>query len=468
MWPQATLKAAIRAAQAAIVKAATADDARAAAAKNVLQQANTAPTLQGLKDAVTQLYGDAYLAGAHVAAGLAGGQVAAAFGAADAATNWDSWKPGSPEAALQAADGGLADLLQAADVTIKGMVDTQVTTIGNAIADGIAHGWSIDTVAASLDDVVGNPARAYVIANTETARAMSTASLDTYSSNEVQQIDWLVADPCDICAENAADGPYALYNEPDLPAHPNCRCAYAPHIDDTAAAADEVPVDDSTDGEVADDSSAAAGQLAADGLQAAADAGAAVAQAAQAAQAADEAVAAAPSFPARKIPADPTKSWTRQTARDNGAGDGTAKHVGKATMWTYRDARMTDAEDLAVNKYVHDSHTINSYLRGDSGLLDNEWGRNEKAKIEKQAQALDGALDKSMVYKDSTVYRGVPESLRDALGSMVAGDTYSDPAYLSTSFSDSMAKAFGSARTLVLQIVAPKGSRGLILGGYHD
>jgi hypothetical protein len=60
----------------------------------------------------------------------------------------------------------------------------------------------------------------------------------------VQQVDWLVADPCDICTDNEAGSPYDLDAVPDLPAHPNCRCAYAPHVDDSAPADDGSSADD--------------------------------------------------------------------------------------------------------------------------------------------------------------------------------------------------------------------------------
>jgi hypothetical protein len=75
--------------------------------------------------------------------------------------------------------------------------------------------------------VIADPDRAFMIADTETARAMTSASIDTYQENGVEQVDLLTFEPCDECEELEDANPYDLDDAPDVPIHPSCRCALA-------------------------------------------------------------------------------------------------------------------------------------------------------------------------------------------------------------------------------------------------
>lgn len=78
------------------------------------------------------------------------------------------------------------------------------------------------------------------IARSETAAAWTTTSLNAYAANGVQAFDVSVAsgptigieteDPCDECADLAAQGPYTM-DEDGPPWHPNCRCEAVPVLE---------------------------------------------------------------------------------------------------------------------------------------------------------------------------------------------------------------------------------------------
>jgi SPP1 gp7 family putative phage head morphogenesis protein len=86
-----------------------------------------------------------------------------------------------------------------------------------------------------LRDFVGGDAdRAFTIANTETNRAMSQASMATYTQNGITGVTWSgEEDDCDICQGNQDAGIIATGDDfpsgdSEPPGHPNCRCAISP------------------------------------------------------------------------------------------------------------------------------------------------------------------------------------------------------------------------------------------------
>ena len=181
--------------------------------------------------ALQQLYAAAWMTGARTAAATTGGTIPGAIAAVIAHTNWDTWTPGNTAAALKAADGGLAELLAGADATIRGITRTTMTRIGDAIAAGLAAGDNLDSIAAELDGILGDPTRAMTIAHTETARATTAASLDLYQANGITQWEWLTTSgACPYCLDRESSNPHD-YGEPAPPGHPLCRCAVAPATD---------------------------------------------------------------------------------------------------------------------------------------------------------------------------------------------------------------------------------------------
>lgn len=78
------------------------------------------------------------------------------------------------------------------------------------------------------------------IARTETAAVWTETSVNAYRANGITQYESIVAqgpqigvnlaDPCPICIEAAADGPFSV--DSDLPPwHPNCRCEAIPVLE---------------------------------------------------------------------------------------------------------------------------------------------------------------------------------------------------------------------------------------------
>jgi hypothetical protein len=155
---------------------------------------------------------------------------------------WDNWTAGNkPAALLVKPPGALSDLLDKAGATINGLNRTTMNRLGTILGDGLERGLSGKSIADAIESLLDDPSRALTIANTEMARAMSTASMDTYNGFGVEMVEWLHADfcTCELCTEAEAMGPQPIgfdwsmgdgVTEP--PMHPNCICAIAPVIDE--------------------------------------------------------------------------------------------------------------------------------------------------------------------------------------------------------------------------------------------
>jgi SPP1 gp7 family putative phage head morphogenesis protein len=199
------------------------------------------------------IYGDAYLAGAHAAMlmleseGLQGAQLVSGVGGLATSIDWSAWSPGWAEAAneLAGVNGGLGleRLLINAGVRISGITGTDLSRLATVLADGVSRGDSIDTITKAVLGLLGDTNRAEMIAWTETARAMSAASLDTYQANGIQRWNWLISSgACPECASEALSNPHPLTDDMP-PAHPRCRCAASPVVTVAAGTSDASAVD---------------------------------------------------------------------------------------------------------------------------------------------------------------------------------------------------------------------------------
>jgi SPP1 gp7 family putative phage head morphogenesis protein len=122
---------------------------------------------------------------------------------------------------------------------IKGVADTTKDDIRRLVGQQAEEGWSVEELQRRIrekGDISGRT-RALLIARTETAAAYSQGSLAAYkASGVVSGVEWLVSDPCPICAE--LDGKVVKLGDefaPGIdapPAHPQCTCAIAPVISD--------------------------------------------------------------------------------------------------------------------------------------------------------------------------------------------------------------------------------------------
>lgn len=187
------------------------------------------------------IYGDSYITGVDAAMSQLGedslppDEMAALMEELD----MGEWAPGvDSAAAAQVADGGLAELLDQAGITIEGIFGTILDMFGNALADGLQQGLPSDAIVSGLEDIVGG--RAEMITSTSAAMAQSAATMETYQNNGIQQYEWLAEDTaCPECADNADNGPYEVPDggsvvdiEPAQPEHPNCKCCYLPVVPD--------------------------------------------------------------------------------------------------------------------------------------------------------------------------------------------------------------------------------------------
>lgn len=192
-----------------------------------------------LNDVLMAITAEGYFAGRHAAEVQIGQhQVAKSM---TVTTDWDNWKPGDIAAAGRAADGGLAQLLESAGISITDIADASkqmetslVNAIGDKIAAGLTQGLSSDAIARSLADLVGARWKAEAIAHTETTRAVQAGTLDVYSVNNIGSYELILSDgACPDCQDVAAGGPYPSSDTNDAPPiHPFCRCATIPVVSD--------------------------------------------------------------------------------------------------------------------------------------------------------------------------------------------------------------------------------------------
>jgi len=153
--------------------------------------------------------------------------------------NWDTWKPGNRAAAnLIKPPRGLSDLLDRRGVTIQNVNRTTLDRIGTILGRALAKGETPASVRAELEDLLDDSDRALTIAQTEMSSAVSVASRELYEESGAELVEWIVADPCDLCQENADVSPIGIGDvfpsgDTEPPAHPNCVCDIAPYVVDT-------------------------------------------------------------------------------------------------------------------------------------------------------------------------------------------------------------------------------------------
>lgn len=203
-----------------------------AAVIRATQKADTpdlTPNTESLRQAIRRLWADGYVTGVHAANESTGNLPA--LGAsniisfATSTVDWNTWTPGDPEAAMAMADGGLADLLNQANIVIKGISDTTLGRMGDLIGEGLAQGSSVDSISGMIDQYLNDPARADMIATTEANRAQTTAQSDTLQAVGFSQFDWIAYDgACDECMDQEDNNPHD-FSDDQPPGHPNCRCS---------------------------------------------------------------------------------------------------------------------------------------------------------------------------------------------------------------------------------------------------
>jgi len=199
-----------------------------------------------LREALRDIYAEAYVFGEDIALNsIAKARVNKApatlqqMRRAVRITNWDTWRAGNrPAALLLRPPRGLADLLDRSNVTIQGVNNTTLDRIGTLLSRALAKGLTPKAVQDDIEDLLGDSERAINIAQTEMSRATAVASRELYQDSGVELVEWLVAEPCDLCQENADVSPIRIdetfpSGDTEPPAHPNCVCDIAPYVVDT-------------------------------------------------------------------------------------------------------------------------------------------------------------------------------------------------------------------------------------------
>lgn len=162
--------------------------------------------------------------------------------AVEISINWGDWEPGHPEAAqLLIEPGGLGRLLVQSNVMIKTIAEHRLDEIGKILGRGLQRGDSPEAIAKELDKLVNNLTWAKMTALTETNRAMSAASVESYRRGGCWGKGWMTAYDQRVCAtckenEEMPDGTPRVVpidglfpsGDPWPPGHPRCRCAPIP------------------------------------------------------------------------------------------------------------------------------------------------------------------------------------------------------------------------------------------------
>lgn len=148
--------------------------------------------------------------------------------------DWNTWRAGNRAAALRLRPSALLyELLNRGNSMADEITMTTVKRIGTILANGLKEGIAPRKMSILIDRMINDPVRAATIAQTETSYAVVQANLDLYRDSGVEMVKYLVADPCDLCAENLEASPINIGEEwpnGDPPVHPNCMCDVAPYV----------------------------------------------------------------------------------------------------------------------------------------------------------------------------------------------------------------------------------------------
>lgn len=118
---------------------------------------------------------------------------------------------------------------------ITAAMDQQISRV---LAEGLGRGAGPLDIAREINNRVDKIGitRARMLARTEVINAHAGATLNTYVEAGLEGVEvvaeWLTAvDACPQCVALEEEGPYSIEQARGMiPAHPNCRCAWAPLV----------------------------------------------------------------------------------------------------------------------------------------------------------------------------------------------------------------------------------------------
>lgn len=147
-----------------------------------------------------------------------------------------SWVDNSLSRGLHADRTGLAYTRTFTE--LEGITDTMDQAISRVLAEGLSNGLNPMQIARNINnriDKIGIT-RARMLARTEVINAHANATLNGFQEAGIEGVDvetelLITLGACEECEAIAEEGPYTLEEARGLiPAHPNCRCAWAPKV----------------------------------------------------------------------------------------------------------------------------------------------------------------------------------------------------------------------------------------------
>lgn len=430
-----------------------------------------------LHEAITNLYADSWVLGTDIAEtavlAISNKPMLSLYATKTTVSNsnWDHWSPGhKPAALLVKPPGGLASLLSASKIDIKSMNTTTTNRIGTLLSDSLESGQTPDSLAKSIRGLLSDPERALMIAQTEMSRAVSVASRESYDRLGMEKVQWLPADPCAICADNASVGAISIDDEfpsgdTEPPAHPYCRCALAPASSDPEND-NSLPVKEP---ELTDDSGATVNT---------------VAEVPLSTTILDDPPAPIPwEIP---IPVVTSKPIKKPAAKKPAQASADYSHVEPADGGSSRKLIMSSQQrqkpgfDQGNVKLKGEREALSAY-QGHFYREINAYLRNPKTKgnlspdIVVKVKTIVKDLDKLMkasppLEADLLTYRGYSDvnGMATRLRAMKVGDTYEEKGYVSSSLKESVANSgyFAGSGGKVVEIVNLKGDKGIFVDGF--
>ena len=400
--------AAYRRSQPNATKNPTQDRARARAWAMLNMRINNEPLLEMLQ----RTWADGFVLGeAYGNEAIARAREAKKAGESDY-VDWDNWKPGdAATATLLRPPKAFQELLGRARVTIKDLDQTGYDRVGTALADAIEQGLSDTRAAKLINDAIGSPSRALSIAITETNRAMSQGAISRYKAAKLERMEWETSDPCPTCAMNSGQvieiGGTFNSGAQMPPAHPHCRCVLLPVI----------PEFEVNENGVVD-------------------------------------IAPKPEYKPEPISQD----FQYQANPD----------------FRYKGALVTDDMDSALSGYRGNGYgsyiSINQYLRNSYVSAADRPDSILKKVVENRIQNIDELMKIAPAAPhDFYSYRGLQGSYADDVYGLNPGQTITDLGYSSTTINKTVATdAFTSQNNVILQVLNPAGTKGIMMKGYFN
>jgi len=129
---------------------------------------------------------------------------------------------------------------------LKGIGQATSQNLNRIFSEGLVNGYGPEKIARNIDNSISsiNRIRGRRIARTELIYAHAEGQLDAFTKLGIDEVtaevEWLTAQDDKVCIEcrsmsTDANGNRIIYKVKDshglIPLHPNCRCAWKPHIE---------------------------------------------------------------------------------------------------------------------------------------------------------------------------------------------------------------------------------------------